>query len=117
MRYELLLKVSGALLLSGPLAACAPTLVRSGVPACERLIPAMLVAPVPPVPLPETREHSDGHEDALPWMEGFIGQTGQLDKANERAPAVDHIYRNCLELHREALRRDTRGFFGRLFGG
>jgi hypothetical protein len=30
---------------------------------------------------------------------------------------VDHIYRNCLELHREALRRDTRGFFGRLFGG
>lgn len=80
------------------------------------LIPAILLEPTLPVDLPESRQHADGHQDAQPWMEGFIGQTGQLDKANGKTPAVDHIYRECLKLHREALERSQRGFFGRLFG-
>jgi hypothetical protein len=49
-------------------------------------------------------------------MQAFVGQTGQLDKANDRTAAVDFIYHNCLELHRRALKRSQRGFFGRLFG-
>lgn len=83
--------------------------VYGEIPQCERLIPESLKADVPGVPIPES-------EEAEPWMQAFIGQTGQLDKANERPDAIDHIYRNCLELHRDALNKAKRGFFGRLFG-
>lgn len=82
--------------------------VYGDVPECERLIPASLKDPVPGVPIPDS-------EEAEPWMQAFVGQTGQLDKANERAPAVDHIYKTCLELHRDALNRAKRGWFSRLF--
>lgn len=82
--------------------------VYGDVPECERLIPASLKADVPGVAIPES-------EEAEPWMQAFIGQTGQLDKANERPDAIDHIYRECLALHRNALNKAKRGFFGRLF--
>ncbi len=91
--------------------------MTNDVPRCEALIPAMLLQAVEGVPVPEARQHADGHQDAQPWMEGYVGQSGQLEKANERPGAVDHIYRACLENHRTALRRSQRGFFGRLFGG
>lgn len=115
MKSGLLLKASAALLLSGPLAGCAHTNIVNDVPDCAALIPPMLLEPVPPAPLPEPRTLPNGAEDAQPWQEGFVAQTGQLDKANERAPAVNHIYSTCLRLHREALARSQRGFFGRLF--
>lgn len=83
--------------------------VYGEIPECELLIPKSLLADVPGVPIPEG-------EDAEPWMQGFIGQTGQLEKANERPDAIDHIYKNCLVLHRRALQRAQRGFFARLFG-
>lgn len=83
--------------------------VYGDVPECERLIPASLKQPVPGVPIPES-------EEAESWMQAFIGQTGQLDKANERPDAIDHIYKTCLELHRDALDKNKRGFLGRLFG-
>lgn len=83
--------------------------VYGDVPECERLIPNSLKKDVPGVPIPEG-------EDAEAWMQAFIGQTGQLDKANERPDAIDHIYRTCLEMHREALQKAKRGFFARLFG-
>ena len=83
--------------------------VYGEIPQCERLIPQSLKADVPGVPIPES-------EEAEAWMQAFIGQTGQLDKANERPDAIDHIYRECLKLHRDALNRAKRGFFGRLFG-
>lgn len=82
------------------------------MPHCERLVPQTLIDPVPGVALPEPVTHPDGHQDALPWQEGFIGQTGQLDKANERPPAVDHIYRECLAMHREAEERARPKFLG-----
>jgi hypothetical protein len=90
--------------------------VYGEIPECELLIPPSLKAAVPGVPLPETQTWPDGREKAEPWEEGFLGQTGQLDKANERPAAIDYIYHNCLELHRRALKRAQRGFFGRLFG-
>jgi hypothetical protein len=83
--------------------------VYGEIPECDRLIPATLKAPVPGVPIPES-------EEAEPWMQAFIGQTGQLDKANERGPAIDHIYSQCLAMHRKALERSRHGFFARIFG-
>lgn len=82
--------------------------VYGEIPECDRLIPASLKSPVPGVPLPNT-------EEAEEWMKAFIGQTGQLDKANERPEAIDHIYKTCLDNHRRALNRAKRGFFGRIF--
>lgn len=105
-----------AIALSTLLAGCAHIGIQNDVPACERLIPQSLLSRVPPADLPEPRQHADGHQDALPWQEGFVAQTGQLDKANDRGDGIDHIYRTCIEMHREALNKSKRGFFGRLFG-
>jgi hypothetical protein len=96
------------LLLSGCATFGSPP-VYGEIPECERLIPASLKADVPGVPIPDS-------EEAEPWMSAFIGQTGQLEKANERPDAIDHIYKTCLVMHRDALRKAKRGFFGRLFG-
>jgi hypothetical protein len=90
--------------------------VYGDVPECERLIPPELKAKVPGVPIPDTAVWPDGHEKAEPWQGAFLGQTGQLDKANDRAAAVDYIYSVCLKMHREALQKAKRGFFGRIFG-
>ena len=104
-RIKRIFAVSAAILLTG----CTTVPIYGDIPECERLIPASLKAPVPGVPIPDS-------EEAEPWMQAFIGQTGQLEKANERGPAIDHIYTSCLEMHRRALQRSRRGFFGRLFG-
>ena len=100
------------------LAGCVTTsgVVANDVPECERLIPPSLLAKTPPADMPVSAKLPDGHDDARPWQAGFIEQTGQLEIADSKAPAVGHIYRECLRLHRERLERDTTGFFGRLFG-
>lgn len=96
------------------LAGCT-TVMSNDVPQCERLIPASLLEETPGADLPEARTLPDGHDDAQPWQVGFVAQTGQLEIANTRAPAVDFIYKECLKLHREQLEKDTGGFFSRLF--
>lgn len=98
--------LSGILLAGCATFGSAP--VYGEIPECERLIPASLKTAVPGVPIPDS-------EEAELWMQAFIGQTGQLDKANERPEAIDHIYSTCLKMHREALRKAKRGFFGRIF--
>ena len=117
MKSALNLRAIATMLLFAPLAACVHTSIANDVPRCEELIPSALLEAVPSADLPEARQLPDGHDDAQPWQVGYVEQTGQLEKANERPPAVDHIYRNCLRLHREALERSQRGFFGRIFGG
>ena len=82
--------------------------VYGEIPECELLVPQYLKDPVLGVAIPDS-------EEAEPWMQAFVGQTGQLDKANERPTAIDHIYSTCLQMHRNALKRAKRGFFGRLF--
>lgn len=82
--------------------------VYGEIPQCDRLIPPSLKSPVPGVPIPDT-------EATEAWMQAFLGQTGQLDKANERPAAIDHIYKTCLDMHREALAKAKRGFWGRIF--
>lgn len=111
------LKVIAAMLLWLPLAGCVSTAIVNDVPPCEQLIPAGLIEAVPGAEIPEVRHHDDGHEDAQPWQEGWFAQSVQLERANERPPAIDHIYRTCLNYHRSALARSRRGFLGRLFGG
>lgn len=117
MKYDLRLRATAMLLLSVPLAGCVSTAISNDVPACEELIPESLLAETPAADLPDARQLPDGHDDAQPWQVGFVEQTGQLEIANARTPAVNHIYRRCLELHRDALRRSRRGFFGRLLSG
>lgn len=90
--------------------------VYGEIPECERLIPDSLKGIVQGVAIPDAELYPDGHEKAEPWQLAFLGQTGQLEKANERPAAIDHIYRECLALHRKALERSKRGFFARLFG-
>ena len=107
MIYRSLLIATGAVALSGCALLGRPA-VYGEIPECELLIPPQLKAPVPSVAIPDS-------EQAEPWMQAFVGQTGQLDKANDRTASVDYIYKNCLELHRRALKRTQRGFFGRLF--
>ena len=112
-RFPKVMTALGAVLLIVLLTGCASfssAPVYGEIPRCEKLIPPVLKAPVPGVPIPVTEEVAD-------WMQGFLGQTGQLDKANDRPEAIDHIYRTCLDMHRDALERTKRGFFGRLFGG
>lgn len=110
-------KLCAILCAAGALTACvsAPP-VYGEIPECERLIPPSLLKAVEGVDVPVPEQWPDGHQNAEPWMLGYLGQTGQLDKANENAPAVDHIYSECLKMHREALKKVRRGFFGRLFG-
>lgn len=91
----------GALMSTSACATFGSAPVYGEIPECERLIPASLKADVPGVPIPDS-------EEAEPWMQAFIGQTGALDKANTRAPAIDHIYSTCLTLHREALAKAKR---------
>lgn len=116
MKSALGLRAIATTLLFAPLAGCVSTSIANDVPDCAALIPSMLLEAVPAVEVPEARTvPGTDIDDAQPWQIGYLEQTGQLMKANERAPAVDHIYRTCLRLHREALARSQRGFFGRLF--
>jgi len=50
----------------------------------------------------------DGHDDARPWQEGFVGQTGQLEKANDRTGDTYHIVSTCEQMQEDALRAATR---------
>lgn len=109
-QFRQLTKMVGPALVMLALTGCVTSPpVYGDIPECHRLIPASLKADIPGVPIPES-------EEAEAWMQAFIGQTGQLDKANERPDAIDHIYKTCLDLHRDALNKSKRGFFGRLFG-
>lgn len=98
------------------LSGCVTTSLLNDVPSCERYIPQDLLDDVPAADLPEAKQLDDGHDDAQPWQNGFFEQTGQLEKANKNPKSVDHIYRTCLEIHREQLKKSDRGWFGRLLG-
>jgi hypothetical protein len=107
-----LLVIAAAALLSACAMFSSPP-VYGDIPDCPSLVPPSLLADVPGVMIPD----GDLAEDAQAWMQAFIGQTGQLEKANERPDAVQHINKTCLDMHRKALERSKRGFFARLFGG
>jgi hypothetical protein len=95
-------------------AGCVRTVTANDVPPCEELIPASLLARTPPADPPESAKLADGHDDARPWQRGFVAQTGQLEKADDKKDGVVHIVTTCLVQHRKALKKSNRGFVGRL---
>lgn len=113
MRLKITLFATAALL-----GGCAlnHTTIAADIPDCPALIPPFLLEKTPGVELPDPIFFPDGHENAQPWREGFLGQTGQLDKSNDKPGAVDHIYRTCLDNARKQLHHDRKSAIGRLFG-
>lgn len=77
------------------LAGCAATVVRGGASNCSDLLPAEWEKGVEPVEQPVSAKLPDGHDDARPWQAGFVGQTGQLEKANGRTSDAIGITRRC----------------------
>ena len=45
--------------------------------------------------LPGSMKLADGHDDARPWQSGFVGQTGQLQIANDRYTSAVGIVGRC----------------------
>lgn len=93
-------------------AGCVHTAILPSVPECDRVVPKFLLEKTAPADIPEARQLPDGHDDAQPWQTGFLEQTERLQVADLKAPAVDHIYRECLALHRAAQKRSRPKFLG-----
>jgi hypothetical protein len=49
------------------------------------------------------------------WVAFGDAQTGKLDQANGRTKDAIEIVERCEKRDAEAVRKATRGFFGRLF--
>lgn len=100
------LKITGPLFL---LAGCAAPTVLSTPNSCVSLLPAEWKQGVAGAPLPE--------DDTVgAWIAFGDAQTGRLDQANGRTRDAISIVERCEERDAKAVRRSTRGFFGRLFG-
>ena len=78
--------------------------------SCTTLIPPEWEQGVAGVPLPAL-DSSVGELFAA-----LDGQTGKLDQANGRTRDSIGIVKRCEARDAEAVRRGSRGFFGRLFG-
>ena len=91
--------------------ACAagPPIVTTQSAGCSALIPDDWAKGVPGAPLPE--DDSVGS-----WISFGDQQTGRLDQANARTRDAIEIQRRCEARDAAAVKRATRGFFGRLFG-
>jgi hypothetical protein len=96
-------------------AGCAPIVTRGVAGNCSALIPLGWSKPVPPADLPVSAKLPDGHDDAKPWQNGFIEQTGQLEKANDRTLDSQHIFSTCEQMQALALKSATRKRFLGLF--
>lgn len=83
-------------------------MVQTNAGPCSALIPPSWSKGVPPAQLP-------GGETVGDWQIGFLEQTGQLEKANDRTADTIHIVTTC-ERFQEKATKKGRGFFGRLFG-
>lgn len=91
------------------LSACAAPIVTTQSAGCSSLIPDSWLRGVPPAPLPEGNSVGD-------WIAFGDAQTGKLDQANSRTKDAIEIQRRCEARDADAVKRATKGFFGRLFG-
>lgn len=102
----------GLLALSAPLFAltgCAGTPIVTATPSsCASLLPSEWKQGVEGAPLPEGTEIAD-------WIVFGDAQTGKLDQANARTKDAIGIVERCEQRDAQAIKRATRGFFGRLF--
>jgi hypothetical protein len=98
------------LALSAMLASCAPPTVISTPNSCASLLPAEWKQGVAGAPLPDGNTVGD-------WVSFADAQTGKLDQANGRTKDAIGIVERCEARDAKAVKKATRGFFGRLFGG
>ncbi len=103
------------MLLSVNLAGCAAIVTRGVAGNCSALVPPSWKDGVPPVDLPVAAKLPNGDDDARPWQKGFVGQTGQLEKANDRTGDTMHIFSTCEQMQAEALKTATRKRFLGIF--
>jgi hypothetical protein len=98
--------LAAAILLSG----CAGAPVVTAAPSsCATLLPPEWKQGVAGAELPDGNTVGD-------WIAFGDAQTGRLDQANERTKAAIGIVERCEERDAAAIKRVTRGWFGRLFG-
>lgn len=90
--------------------ACAGTpVVTTASASCSALLPTSWREGVPPPPLPE--------DDTVGSWVSFGDQAiGKLDVANGRTRDAIDIVSRCEARDQAAVKRATRGFWGRLFG-
>jgi len=90
------------------LAGCAGT-VKSPEARCSQLVPATWAAGIEGYPIPMFAAPVTKDEELLAWQKAFIGQSGQLEKANGRTVDSIGIVSGC-----EAMINGTRkrGIFG-----
>ena len=91
------------------LTACAAPIVTATPNICSSLLPSSWLEGVAPPPLPAGNEVGD-------WVAFGDAAIGKLDQANGRTVDAITIVSKCEERDAKAVRKSTRGFFGRLFG-
>lgn len=96
-------------MLACALSACAAPIVTTQSAGCSSLIPDSWLQGVAASPLPEGNSVGD-------WIVFGDAQTGKLDQANGRTKDAIEIQRRCEARDAAAVKRASRGFFGRLFG-
>lgn len=83
------------------LCACTRSIVMiPDAPSCWDYVPAQLVDPTPGAPLPNRAAGS--------WAAFGNVQTGQLEEANAKPPAIAHIVKTCEAKHAAALAKAER---------
>lgn len=90
------------------LASCAAPVVQSTPNSCSTLLPADWKQGVDGADLPDGNTVGD-------WIAFGDAQTGRLDVANGRTKDAIEIVERCEERDAAAVKKATRGFFGRLF--
>ena len=103
-----LVSTVAALLSTVALAACAGPTVISTPNSCSTLLPTHWRDGVPGAELP-------ADDSVGSWVAFGDAQTGKLDTANGRTRDAIDIVSKCEDRDAKAVRRSTRGFFGRLF--
>lgn len=94
------------------MSACAGNIVTTPPARCADLIPpeweqGVEGEPLPaqqdvPTPLTDKARADMWEAVAKGWAQGFVGQTGQLSKANDRTSAAIGIFRRCEAMVNEA---------------
>lgn len=95
--------------LAAALSACAAPIVTTHSASCSSLLPPEWKQGVAGAPLPEGNTVSD-------WIVFGDAQTGKLDQANGRTKDAIGIVERCESRDAAAVKKATRGFFGRIFG-
>lgn len=92
------------------LSACAGAPIVTAAPSsCAALLPSEWKTGVAGAPLPAGDTVAD-------WEVFADAQTGKLDQANGRTKDAIGIVERCEARDAAAIKKATRGFFGRLFG-